>query len=845
MRIVIDMQGAQSDSRYRGIGRYSLSFVRALIQEGTEHEFFLVLNGDLPQSVMSIRQEFKALLPQSHIVLWHQPNPKSERESHNRWLRRSSELIREALILNLDPDIVHITSFFEGYVDHSVMSISWLQEKGIPISVSLYDLIPLSNPKLYLDTDLKYKAYYFGQLAQFKKANLFLGISQFTCQEAINYLSLDASKVINVSAAISEKFAEHRNDRSEKKNTLLKFGLTRNFILYVGGGDARKNIATLISAYASLSENLRNQYDLVLVGPNIHRTDIHSLSYPELAKRVHILGHLSDEELTQFYQSCSLFVFPSLYEGFGLPPLEAMSCGAPVISSNSTSLPEVIGFEEALFNASSVQEIREAISRGLCDENFRAILVKHGLNQAKLFAWSTTAKKALMAIENSLQPVTKKNGTFTIQRDHSARILYQSLVTKIASLLSSTGKPSENEIIRCAKAISDTFPIKPTLPRLFVDISELAQRDSKTGIQRVTRSILHELLVNPPPGYMVEPVYGTIEKIGYRFAKKFTSQFLGSAAVSEKDEFINPQIGDLFLGLDLQHHTTRVQRDYLQYLRQIGIPIFFVVYDLLPIQFPHFWPLEHQVDKVHEEWLRVVCDGDGAICISNAVANQLDEWIKATLLPKTDFQISWFHLGADLQGSLPTVGIPSDASSILTNLGKRPSFLLVGTIEPRKGYNQVLKAFEILWEHGLDINLIIVGKKGWGVDELINKLNTHPENKHRLFWLEGISDEYLEKIYATSTCLIAASHGEGFGLPLIEAAQHQIPIIARDIPVFKEVAGEGAFYFKATCGEDLAIKIKEWLNLYTDKKIPKSSTITWHTWKESAKDLSSKLLQLV
>ena len=109
---------------------------------------------------------------------------------------------------------------------------------------------------------------------------------------------------------------------------------------------------------------------------------------------------------------------------------------------------------------------------------------------------------------------------------------------------------------------------------------------------------------------------------------------------------------------------------------------------------------------------------------------------------------------------------------------------MVGTIEPRKEHAQTLAAFEQLWEEGVNANLIIVGQQGWLVDAFGSNVRHHPELSKRLFWLEGISDEYLEKVYKTSTCLIAASEGEGFGLPLIEAAQHKLPIIARDIPVF-------------------------------------------------------------
>jgi glycosyltransferase involved in cell wall biosynthesis len=171
---------------------------------------------------------------------------------------------------------------------------------------------------------------------------------------------------------------------------------------------------------------------------------------------------------------------------------------------------------------------------------------------------------------------------------------------------------------------------------------------------------------------------------------------------------------------------------------------------------------------------------------------------------------------------------------------------MVGTIEPRKGYLQTIDAFTRLWEDGAEINLIIAGNEGWkslpnhmrrSIPLIIKRIRNHKEFGKRLFWHEGISDEYLEKLYDASTCLIAASEGEGFGLPLIEAAQHKLPIICRDIPVFREVAGEHAYYFSAINAGQLADEINKWLAMYGSNLHPQSSTMPWLTWKQSAAKL--------
>jgi glycosyltransferase involved in cell wall biosynthesis len=400
--------------------------------------------------------------------------------------------------------------------------------------------------------------------------------------------------------------------------------------------------------------------------------------------------------------------------------------------------------------------------------------------------------------------------------------------------------PDEKTIMALATNIAQNLPLKRPANQLLVDVSTLVQLDAKSGIQRVTRSILKELLHDPPTGYRVEPVYATADCLGYRYARNFTLRFLECPAGGLADDPIEAQTGDIFLGLDLQPQVVSAQVDILESFRHSGVRIYFVVYDMLPILLSHSFPKE--VEAGYANWLNAIVRFDGALCISRTVADELREWLK-TNGPKRlrSFKIGWFHLGADIENSMPTRGLPDDAPQVLAKLAARTSFLIVGTIEPRKGHTQTLAAFEQLWAEGVDANLVIVGKQGWKVETLVDTLRKHPERGKRLFWLEDISDEYLEKVYAASTCFIAASEGEGFGLPLIEAARHKLLIIARYIPVFREVAGEHAFYFNGKEPTDLAKAVREWLGLYQSGRHPKSDDIPWLIWKQS----TEKLLDII
>jgi glycosyltransferase involved in cell wall biosynthesis len=379
------------------------------------------------------------------------------------------------------------------------------------------------------------------------------------------------------------------------------------------------------------------------------------------------------------------------------------------------------------------------------------------------------------------------------------------------------------------------------MKQLFLDISELVNRDAKSGIQRVVRSIMQQLLTTPPNNYIVKPVY-TEEGEYFRYANTFTSSFTMEEASYSDDEPIQINEGDIFVGLDFTAHFFPKLTPILYQFQKAGVKVYYIVYDLLLIQNPSWWP--EGTNALFESWLKGISEtSSGLICISESVAIEVREWLTHNPPNRSSLpEVMSFHLGADVDNSVPSTGLPEDAEFVFNQLASRPSFLSVGTVEPRKGHSQTLLAFEKLWMNGVDANFVIIGKQGWMVDELVEKIRNHPELNKRLFWLEGISDEYLEKVYVASSCLIAASEGEGFGLPLIEAAQHKLPIIARDIPVFREVAGGYAYYFADDNNPAvLADIILNWLELHKNNEQPKSDNMPWLTWKESSEQLLSSL----
>lgn len=410
MRIVIDLQGAQtSGSRNRGIGRYSLSLAQAILRRRCGHEVMIALSGHFPDTIEAIRSDFDGLLPQENIRIWTTPSPVCDSDSSNLCRRKASEQIREAFLASLKPDMVLVSSLFEGLGDDSVTSVG-LFSRSIPTAVTLYDLIPFIYSGLYLENPVT-RSWYLRKIDHLRRADLLLAISESSRRDAIAYLGLPGDSVINVSTAAQDCFQPAIISSEAERQIRHRYGLTRPFLMYTGGIDHRKNIEGLIRAFASLSKGIRRGHQLAVV------CSVQPESRQALEKLTRQLGLKPDEviltgyvpadDLVALYNLCKLFVFPSWYEGFGLPALEAMRCGAPVIAANSSSLPEVVGREDALFDPFSIDAIASKISDVLSNDAFRSDLILHGREQAKKFSWDGCASRPGSTVVGIFRPLER------------------------------------------------------------------------------------------------------------------------------------------------------------------------------------------------------------------------------------------------------------------------------------------------------------------------------------------------------------------------------------------------------------------------------------------------------
>jgi glycosyltransferase involved in cell wall biosynthesis/ADP-heptose:LPS heptosyltransferase len=398
MRLVIDMQGAQTGSRFRGIGRYTMCLTKAILRNNLGHDIILALNGLFPDTIEAIRAEFGSLLSQQNIRVWKCVGPTNEANPSNRWRREVSERMREAFLLDLRPDVILITSLFEGLGDDAVGSVGLLHD-SVPTAVILYDLIPLVSPDQYFQHSKIHIAWLRRKISYLKRSHRLLAISESSRQEALGELDFLQDEIVNISAACDESFRKLTISEAERLELCRRFGITKPFVMYTGGVDPSKNLPGLIRGFARLPDEVRAQHQLVFVGqiPEWARSDLSEIATNSgLSERdARFTGYVPDDDLAKLYNICSLFVFPSLHEGFGLPPLEAMSCGAAVIAANATSLPEVVGLTEAMFDPRSIEEIAAKIAKGLTDQAFRGRLLENGLEQVKKFSWDKSGRVAL------------------------------------------------------------------------------------------------------------------------------------------------------------------------------------------------------------------------------------------------------------------------------------------------------------------------------------------------------------------------------------------------------------------------------------------------------------------
>lgn len=746
MRVVIDLQGAQTESKHRGIGRYSLSFTEALARIASAHEVWIALNQSLGDLESQHRAALAAVLPEERFVQFRTPAKVSWENPSNEWRRSAAELVREHAILSMRPDIVIVTSLFEGArLCDAVTSVGRLSSE-VPTAVVVYDFIPLRDPQNYLGADWL-KAWYFDKVESLKRADLLFSISEFTRREALDLLELEDDRVVNVSTAHSGFFSPGPVSSGLSEALSQKYGIRQPYLMYNGVLESRKNLDRLLEAFAELPDALKENHQLVFVG---RVNDLELRRVKKLCKdlrvdeRVVLTGHVEDDELLALFRGCSLFVFPSLQEGFGLPALEAMACGVPTIGSNATSIPEVIGRPDALFDPRDVPHIRDTIVRFLSDTRAYQELKEHAVNQARRFTWESSAKIALKAIAGrfaTTEQVERSWSTESKRRQNE----YMTLLEKIRSIDSTSVQPTEEDLASIASCIAYNAGCADDVVRRF----ELPER-IRWRVEGPFDSSYSLALLN-------RETARALDAMGHRVVLHSTE---GPGDFDPNQDFLRKQT-DL---ARLYERSKGADADDADVLSRILYP-------------PRVHDMDGRVNLLHHyaweesgfpcDWAAEFDDYlQGITCLSAHVRKILvDHGVTVPLEVSGAGVDHWERTNAD-------TSYPLDA---------RPfRFLHVSSCFPRKGAELLVDSYLDAFEGNSEVSLVIKTFpnphnriKSYVEDALQNQ----PNSPEIVVIEEDLADEQLKGLYERCHVLVAPSKAEGFGLPLAEAFLSGLPVI--------------------------------------------------------------------
>lgn len=346
-----------------GIGRYLLNFLKIATEEKREWEFILFGNQNTKIDLGAPNLK-KIFIPEYLTPWWDQVKLP-------RYLRKE----------RVD---IFLTPYLKAPLFVSCKLVVIINDL-IPFLFSGYQGLKSFPRRIYFKN--------LGRRAA-KRADKIITISQYSKKDILKVFRIPEEKIEVIYLSVDRAYHSLTSNLEEITS---KYGIAKRFIFCFSNFNPHKNVKTLIEAYYRLPQKMKSEYQLVLGG----RRDRYCMSLEKMVKhlkleeKVIFTGFIPEEDLPLIYNAAELFLFPSLYEGFGLPPLEAMACGTPVIASNTTSLPEVVGQAGILVNPYKVDEIKEAVIRVLTDSTLRNDLIKRGLERAKQFTPEKTAKRIL------------------------------------------------------------------------------------------------------------------------------------------------------------------------------------------------------------------------------------------------------------------------------------------------------------------------------------------------------------------------------------------------------------------------------------------------------------------
>ena len=715
-------------------GAFALSFARSFAKAAGDHEVLAALDGSLPDSIPALKAALTGLLPSEHIVVYSLPRPVGGTTTAGPWRRRASAALRRAFFEWLGADLVHESDW-----------TAW-PEGSDP-----------GSPSLGVSALVRAATFWPGDPHPGTRVDL------FTPAEAGEEAAASALQAFAAAVA--------------RRRSLRPIAAPRPRLALVAPLPPEDTPGAV--ELAGLVPALEQYYDVEVVVDQPTVDAVPGVSDLQVRSAEWFDEHAGEYDRIVYQLADSRshrYMLGLLRRHPGTVILRDIFLGG-AIEEWARDEGRKGEFERALYASHGYGALLTLLSEG-CEavmlmypcggDLVRAadgVIVPTASAAHLVEQWyGVTPADDLAVVPSVAHDAHAPDGVAEQYHDVLERFaagstggVYRRFIDTLGSapdVLSS----SRADLLDVATSVVENRP-RRRLRQLLVDVSELAVNDFRTGVQRVSRAVLKRLIEDPPAGFRVEPVYVSPE--GLRYARRYAGLLLGLPAPVAEDSLIEAGAGDHFLAVDISYAMVRSATSQLISLRDRGVRMDFVVYDMLPVLHPEWFPPE--IPAPHREWLRTISAiADGLVCISNTVADELLAWLDEES-PKRAWplDVGSFGLGADVAATVPTTGGGRERADALAFVSARPTFVMVGTVEPRKGHAQTLSAFERLWASGVDCGLLIVGKEGWGVGELVTRLRLHPERGRRLLWLDGASDDVLLSVYGASTALLAASEGEG------------------------------------------------------------------------------------
>jgi len=372
MRIAID---ARMGGTRGGIGVYTRELISQLAEIDKKNQYFIIVNKQRDRGFVPSTDNFSILesaITRKHYFI------------KDLWNQIYLPLLLGIKSIDIYFNPRYILPFIKGKTK---------------MVVTMHDMIAFLYPEIWPGVS-GFRIRNYIKLSS-QGADLILTVSNCAKKDIIRILNIPEDKIKVIYCGINQELYKPIPDILIQTSMKKKYGIRKKFILAIGPLGTRKNHDGLIDAYNILPKNIRKEYQLVVTGEKkgTYNKLLIKVGKNCLIDDVVFTGFILEEEMPIIINAASLFVFPSLYEGFGIPLIEAMACGIPILASNVSSIPEVVGSAALLFDPYNINEMANTISRGITDEDLRQKLVRKGFERIKKYSWENTAKEILGVFE--------------------------------------------------------------------------------------------------------------------------------------------------------------------------------------------------------------------------------------------------------------------------------------------------------------------------------------------------------------------------------------------------------------------------------------------------------------